>query len=232
MIVKVKNCEVSWMCKTDSAKQHFCGSITHVEQYVLLCLLLADSFKTLKHILLNTAEDIPALQAFLLFFQVKLFLFCGAFIWRTARTHTHAQDFSATLTLNESNRTIFYSYCSQWQYLKLIWNQPLIWSNIFDSCYAYLFFSLLSLWLLKNIVVFSANNLGLLFPHIFPYIDGEEWKWVSAGVKSQGLIWLKHRYIFSLPCYKFLFHSYLKLFANFDSIYKCPAFWLWGYLFV
>lgn len=85
--------------------------------------LLADSFKTLKHILLNTAEDIPALQAFLVFFS-KLNV-AGIVYFAVelsseelhtdaqTHTHTHTRDFSARLTLNESNRTIFYSYCSQ-----------------------------------------------------------------------------------------------------------------------
>jgi len=88
-----KHCSVSWMYKTDSAKQHFCGSVTRVVQYVLLCLFLAVSFKTLKHILLNAAEDTPTLQAFLLSFQVKscrhCLFFCGTFMCRAAQTHTH-----------------------------------------------------------------------------------------------------------------------------------------------
>lgn len=147
------------------------------------------------------------------------------------RAHTHTRFFSyINSKWIKPNNILFILFSvtvleadlkSAFNLVQYIWQ--LLWIS---------FFSLLSLWLLKNIVVFSANNLGLLFPHIFPYIDGEERKWVSAGVKSWGLIWLKHRYIFSLPCYEFLFHSYLKLFANFDSIYKCPAFWLWGYLFV
>lgn len=166
MIVKVKHYNASWMYKTDSAKQHFCGSITHVVQYVLLCLFLAVSFKTLKHILLNAAEDTRTLQAFLLSFQVKscrhCLFFCGTFMWRTAQTHTH-KIFLATLTLNGANPTIFCSYCFQWQYLKLIWNQPLIWSNIFDRCYEHLFLFFFFLLAIekKVLVVCSAGTLEL-----------------------------------------------------------------------
>lgn len=84
------------MCKTDSAKQHFCGSITHVVQYILLCLLLADSFKTLKPILLNTAEDIPALQAFLLskLNVAGMVYFSVEPSSEELHTHTHTRFFS------------------------------------------------------------------------------------------------------------------------------------------